>query len=797
MKTGAATPGMRFGAAVVSALALLLFASGSVFAEGQARRNILVISPFDRSLPFSLSFFSGLNSALEPHDLNTFEFFQENLDVDRIQNGEYLDSLAAFLNSKYAGKKFDAIVTLNEWALDFLIGRCGSISPGTPVVAAGVSREKSAGERAGREIIPVWSEGDTAERTIDLILHLQPKAKKIYIVLGAHPYERARWSYLREALTSYTNGPEFVFIPNSRYEEVLGAVRRLNANDAVLVLLFMRDGAGRAYHSQYVAGKISQTAGCPVYGIADTFLGHGIVGGDMFPTYLQGRVSGRVLIGLFGARGLTAGSEETRVPLIRQVDERAMVRWGLSEKNLPEGYEVVNRSPSLLRDYKGHVVVALLFFFAQSGLIFRLLVLSRTRRAAEQELRRTCKDLEENQEELSRSRALQESALEDLRESEATLQSILASIPVGVLVIDAGTRTVQIANRAAAELLDMPLEEMPGCPCPECFEAFVADAAAVCLNDGANSLEDRILTGPGREVYVLKTVDRVFLGGKTHLIGCLLDITGRKAAERDAREKEEQLVHADKMISLGTMAAGIGHEIHNPNTFILLNAPVLKKTWEDVLERLDEYAEENGDFLIGKVPYSQARILIPALLDGIIEGSERIRNIVRDMREFMSRKSSGEIEMVDVNAVLRSSLNFMASKLSKATDNLLVEYGENIPTVKANAQRLEQVAMNLILNGVESLTDKEKLLSVRTYYEPERAMVGLEVRDNGSGIEPEHLPKVFDPFFTTKRETGGTGLGLAISQKIIEAYGGRIAIVSTPGEGTTAIIELPAYGKDK
>ncbi|MGO9691064.1 MAG: hypothetical protein ACLP2X_21380 [Syntrophobacteraceae bacterium] len=240
MKTGAATPGMRFGAAVVSALALLLFASGSVFAEGQARRNILVISPFDRSLPFSLSFFSGLNSALEPHDLNTFEFFQENLDVDRIQNGEYLDSLAAFLNSKYAGKKFDAIVTLNEWALDFLIGRCGSISPGTPVVAAGVSREKSAGERAGREIIPVWSEGDTAERTIDLILHLQPKAKKIYIVLGAHPYERARWSYLREALTSYTNGPEFVFIPNSRYEEVLGAVRRLNANDAVLVLLFMR-----------------------------------------------------------------------------------------------------------------------------------------------------------------------------------------------------------------------------------------------------------------------------------------------------------------------------------------------------------------------------------------------------------------------------------------------------------------------------------------------------------------------------------------------------------------------------
>ena len=686
---------------------------------------------------------------------------------------------------------------MNKLALDFLLGRCSSLSQGTPVVSAGVSKEDYTRQVSGRKIIPILVDRDDAEQTIDLILHLQPKVRKIYIVLGAHPFERAWWGFMREAVSQYRDGPEFVFMADSRYDELLSGVRELNANDAILFLAFSRDGSGRTYSSQFVAGRISKIAGCPVYGIMGTYMGHGIVGGSMYPVYRQGFVAGRTLLGLFGMKNFAAEPGAIRVPPLRQVDERQMVRWHLSEKNLPEGYEVVNRAPSLLRDYRKHVAIALLFFVAQSALIFRLLVLGRIRRTTEHELRRTCKDLEENQEELNRSRALQETALENLRESEATLQSILASIPVGVLVIDAGTRTVRIANRAATELLDMPLEEMPGSPCPESFESFVADDATVCFKDGANSLEDRILTGPGREVYVLKTVDRVFLGGKAHLIGCLLDITSRKAAEREAREKDEQLVHADKMISLGTMAAGIGHEIHNPNTFILLNAPVLKKTWEDVLERLDEYAGENGDFLIGKVPYSQARIHIPALLGGIIEGSERIRNIVRGMREFVSRKSSGETEMVDVNAVLRSSLNFMAGKLSNATDNLLVEYGVNIPAVEANAQRLEQVAINLILNGVESLTDKGKLLSVRTYYEPKRAMVGLEVRDNGSGIEPEHLKKVFDPFFTTKRETGGTGLGLAISQKIIEAYGGRIAIVSTPGEGTTAIIELPAYGKDK
>ncbi len=797
MRMGAIMRAMRHGVTVMFVLALLFFQSSPVSSEEQVRHSILIINPFDRALPVSARFLSALTTSLEPYDLNTFEIFQENLDMDRIESNEYLNSLAAFLSTKYASKNFDAIVTFSEWSLNFLLRRCSSLSPGTPAVAVGVSKREYASEGSGREIIPILADRDDAEQTIDLILHLQPKVRKIYIVLGAHPFERARWDSMREVVSQYRDGPEFVFMPVSRYDELLAAVKELNANDAILFLLFMRDGAGRSYHSQFVAEKLSEAGGCPVYGVADPFMGHGIVGGSMFPVYRQGFVAGQTLLGLFGMKNIAAKPGAIRVPPLRQADERQMARWHLSEKNLPEGYEVVNRSHSLLRDYRKHVAFALLFFFAQSALIFRLLVLGRIRRKAEQTLRGTCKALEEKQEELGRTREMQEMSLEDLRASEDTLQSILASIPVGVLVIDAGTRTIRIANRAAAELLDMPLEEMPGCPCPGCFKSFVADDAAMCFKDGGNSLEDRILTGPGREVYVLKTVDRVFLGSKTHLIGCLLDITRRRAAELDAREKDEQLVHADKMISLGTMAAGIGHEIHNPNTFILLNAPVLKKTWEDVLERLDEYAEENGDFLIGKVPYSQARVHIPALLDGIIEGSERIRNIVHDMREFVSRKSSGETEMVDVNAVLRSSLNFMASKLRKATDNLLVEYGENIPAVEANTQRLEQVAINLILNGLESLTDKGKLLSVRTYYEPERAMVGLEVRDNGSGIEPEHMKKVFDPFFTTKRETGGTGLGLAISQKIIEAYSGRIVIVSTPVEGTTAIIELPAYGKDK
>ncbi|MEN6439643.1 MAG: ATP-binding protein [Syntrophobacter sp.] len=794
---GVTTQAVRHGVAVIFALALLLFQSGPVFAESQDRHSILVIYPFDRSLPVSVRLFAGLRSALEPHDLNTFEIFQENLDLDRIENSEYLDSLAAFFSTKYASKKFDAIVAVNALALEFLIERCNSLSPGTPVVATGVPGKKRIKEGSGRRIIPIYGESDVTGQTLDLILHLQPNVRKIYVVLGTHPLERGWLRNVREVVSKYGHGPEFVFMTNNRYEELLDAVRELTPDDAILFLLFMRDGAGRSYHPQFVVGEVAEAAGCPVYGTVDPFMGHGIVGGTMHPVYMEGFVTGQAVLGLFGMNSVDAGPDEIRLSPLRQVDERRMARWHLSEKNIPEGYEVVNRSPSLLRDYRGHVAVALLFFLAQSGLIFRLLVLGRIRRAGEKELRRTCRDLEENQEELNRSRALQEKALENLRESETTLQSILASIPVGVLLIDAGTSTVRMANRAAAELLGMPPERMPGSPCPDCFKPFLAGDALGAREDGRNSLEDIILTESGRESHVLKTVDRVSLGGGMHLIGCLLDITGRKAAEREAREKEEQLVHADKMISLGTMAAGIAHEIHNPNNFILLNAPVLKMAWESVLRRLDEYAEENGDFLVGEVPYSRARTHIPGLIDDIIEGAERIRNIVRDMKEFVSRKNSGASEPVDINAVLRSSLNLLSSKLKKSTVNLVVEYGKNVPMVEVNAQRLEQVVINLILNGAEALTDKGGSLSVRSYHELEKVSVVLEVRDEGIGIEPENLKRVFDPFFTTKRETGGTGLGLAISQRIVEAYGGRIVIISTQGEGTTAVLELPAHSEDK
>ncbi|MEN6438343.1 MAG: ATP-binding protein [Syntrophobacter sp.] len=773
---------------VVAVLAALLFCQyGSASAES-SRPSFLIIYPFDRSLPLNDMFFSGIAKALGPYDLNSFDISHENLDLNRNKSSGYLDSLATYYTAKYGPRKFDAIITFGSLATDFVLNRGSRLSPGTPVVSVLASIEKYPSEHSSRQIIPVVVDLDIRQ-TIDLILHLQPTLERMYIVNGA---EGGFIHSVRQVTSQYRDGPEFVFLSADRYDELLAAVKVLDPKDAVLYIAYMMDGARNAYSPQFVASKLSETAGCPVYGIMETYMYSGIVGGSMWSFHQQGVTVGDILLRLSGMKPGTVDPGEVRLAPSRMVDERQMTRWGLSEKNLPASFEVVNRAPSLWRDYRGHVGGAILFFFAQGTLIFWLFIQWRSRLAAERELRGTCGELEEKQQELSRARDLQDRTLGSLRESEASLQAILSSIPVGVLLMDADSGTIRKANPAACELLKIPLEQMEGRPCPACFESFIANGPDGAFENGASSLEDTIGGTEGTEVYVLKTVDRVMFDGKAHLIGCLLDITQRKIAEREARERAEQLVHADKMISLGVMAAGVTHEINNPNNFIFLNAPMLKKAWESILEILDEYAEKTGGFFVENLPWSRARENIPILLNGIIEGSERIKNIVSDMKEFVSKKPSGMTEQVDINAVLQSSLNLLASKLKKSTENLSVDFGGNIPAVEANGQRVGQVMINLILNGAEALTRREQSLNIRSYYEAEKGKVFMEVRDSGRGIQTEHLNRIFDPIFTTKREAGGTGLGLAISKKIAEAYGGRILISSSVGEGTTAVLELPA-----
>ena len=287
------------------------------------------------------------------------------------------------------------------------------------------------------------------------------------------------------------------------------------------------------------------------------------------------------------------------------------------------------------------------------------------------------------------------------------------------------------------------------------------------------------------------SLNRINLKEGVFLQAIVRDITERKRAEELAKSQQQQLVQADKMATLGILVSGVAHEINNPNNYILLNAKILSKVWNDITPILKQYYEMNGDFALAGMPYTKAHERIGQLILGISEGSERIQKIVQSLKDF-ARQDRGELDQsVDINLVVKSSILIINNLIKKSTTHFSVEYGENLPKIKGNFQQLEQVIINLITNSCQALPNKEKGIIISTSYDMDSKNIIINIQDEGIGIPSESLKHILDPFFTTKRDYGGTGLGLSVSYNIIKDHGGELSFTSELGKGTTATIRLP------
>ena len=257
------------------------------------------------------------------------------------------------------------------------------------------------------------------------------------------------------------------------------------------------------------------------------------------------------------------------------------------------------------------------------------------------------------------------------------------------------------------------------------------------------------------------------------------------------RENQQQLVQADKMAALGVLVSGVAHEINNPNGLILLNLPILKKINAEAMRVLDDVSREKGDFPLGGTAYSRIRDKLPRVLDVLEESAQRIRHIVDDLRDFSRVTPAADLQPFQINDVAGKAARLTGNAIRKATGCFRLELGRDLPPVRGNAQRIEQVVVNLLLNACQALPGPDRGITLATAYLPEFRAVHLTVADEGVGIPPEDLPRLTDPFFTTKRASGGTGLGLSVSAGIVKAHGGSLSFTSSPGQGTTACLSLP------
>lgn len=264
----------------------------------------------------------------------------------------------------------------------------------------------------------------------------------------------------------------------------------------------------------------------------------------------------------------------------------------------------------------------------------------------------------------------------------------------------------------------------------------------------------------------------------------------------ELRSNQQQLVQADKMAALGILVSGVAHEINNPTGIILMNMPTLRKILRDAERILDQYREEHGEYSLGGLSYERVRQELPLLLEEMQGGAERIKHTVNDLKNFARKDDEAAKVLLDFNAVVQTAVRLVDVTTRKVTNNFSTNYATNLPRVMGNAQRIEQVVVNLIMNACQALPDPDRAIAVSTHFDPQTNVVVLTVKDEGTGILQEHLPHLTDPFFTTKRESGGTGLGLSVSATIVKDHGGELTFDSVQGKGTTVKCTFQAAMED-
>ncbi|MEW5949308.1 MAG: ATP-binding protein [Thermodesulfobacteriota bacterium] len=278
-----------------------------------------------------------------------------------------------------------------------------------------------------------------------------------------------------------------------------------------------------------------------------------------------------------------------------------------------------------------------------------------------------------------------------------------------------------------------------------------------------------------------------------------------KVTEKTAELKEAyvKLLQADKMASIGQLAAGVAHEINNPMAFIKSNINTSFQMTDELIGKIETcraisayldgdpdprlkplkeiFAGQAGDDL--NMLLEDFQSLVSETLDGIA----RVQKIVADLKEF-SHVDDAAVSILDIHKSLDATLSVLAHKL-RAGIKIVRRYGDNIPPVKCHPHQISQVFMNIILNAIQAIKDRGEI-TIGTVFV--NGALKIEISDTGCGIPPEHLPRIFDPFFTTKPVGQGTGTGLSVCYEVIKSHGGTIEATSEAGKGTAITIMLPA-----
>jgi PAS domain S-box-containing protein len=529
-------------------------------------------------------------------------------------------------------------------------------------------------------------------------------------------------------------------------ETLLDGLARLPSDAIVIYLTILQDGTGERFIPRDVAATIADAASAPVYGVYDTYLGQGIVGGYMDTFEGTGRAAARL-----GLRVLAGERPESIRPDAEtqafMVDWRQLRRWGIDETRLPPGTIVRFEQPTLWGQYRDGILAVAALVVLQSLLIVALLLQARRRRRAEESLKES------------------EERYRNVVEAQTDL--ICRYLPDTTLTFVNDTYCGHF-GRTRDELVGMKfIELIPEQERP----AVLRYVKSIVASPRTESYEHQVVRADGSTGWQ-QWIDHAVRDANGQVIevqGIGRDITELKRAETEAQERRAEVMHLTRVAILGELSGALAHELNQPLTAILSNAQTVQR-------------------LLMREPIDLAEVR--EILEDIVIDDQRAGEVIARLRALM-RKGEASFQPLDLNEVATEVLELAHSELIERNVAVRTRLAPGLAGARGDRVQLQQVLLNLIMNACEAMSANkpaERTLTVSTA--PDGTDVLVSIADRGSGIPSEVADRLFEPFFTTKPQ--GLGLGLSICRSIIAAHGGRLWAEDNLDRGATFTLALPA-----
>jgi PAS domain S-box-containing protein len=708
-----------------------------VAAESQ---EILLLQPVERNAPEHGAVAAAIRSGLANASVDVTQIYSEFVDPDFRQPRDR-EVFAQYLEAKYVDAGIDVVIALSAEALQ-IVAEHREVVGGAPLVFA--TRDPDAMRSipmSAAVVVPF-----RPARTLELALRLQPQLAHVYVVSDASQPDDADLPAFRAALNGYSGRLDVQYWLDVPQNELLERVARLPANSAVVYASVGSSSALGQAPAAELARLLAERANAPVYGLHDSFVGEGIVGGYMTRSeYLGAELARQTL------RVLREGHADVvdNVGGSHVVDARALSRWNLDQARLPPDTELWYAPPSIWKLYQGWIITLLVLVAVQFALIVTLLIQSISRRRDRLALSETAHRFR-----LARSAGKVGIWQWDLEKDELVIEPELREL----LGYDGRDEHVDASAQIHAEDL------------PNLRRAARDHAQGLTAHF---EIQHRMLDKNGNVRWFLSRGQAMVT--RNRLIGTAIDITERKHQEDEKaqtvlqlQEQRNELAHLGRAAMAGALSGAVAHELNQPLSAMMSNARAALQ----FLARGGADRQEIKDILVD-----------------IESDGRRAGDVIRHLRSLL-RRGEAQFEPVRLDELIGQVLRLIHSDLVTHNIKVVHEPTAGIPPISADSVQLQQVLLNLLANACDALKvvdTRNRQISIRLST-PGATHVRLSVADNGCGLADDNPEGLFKPFFTTK--STGLGLGLSISRSIVDAHGGRIWAERNRDAGATFHVDL-------